>query len=659
MNTDRRTLQFVVGSLQATDGPLAAVDLSGAVARAAEDAAETASETTDAAALSDRLCDALAADRFADRVDEPLLETEAGTTEPTSQTDAETEAAPMLADAVAESRSDDEAALADADGVAETFLAELQEALVAADDGSGLVEVGAAAHRRGAIETARAAFELAREIARETDAAAAAATLAGLGDVALQDGAASDAEQWYRESLDRAREADDEAAEATALAGLGNVALQEDALDAAEEYHRESLEVSRAVDDQSTEANSLASLGTIADRRGNDDTAETYLRESLDLKRLVGDEMGEATARASLASVEENRGAYAAAADQYATAAEGFAATGRTDGRLEALQGLVDCRQADDRPAAAAETCGEALDVLAETDVADGASYRRWFRTRRAELTGNAEALAARYEQALELIADGNDPGAFELLGELWEGRSAFESGTTAHGHCLRAGVAFAAYHLLLDEPAVDTDPEAIVDAVEAHQEALSEPAAILLRFVRSGGADRELEIDPEGTAAEDSLDAVERRTFAGFLDRISETPSPSELYAGVLASIADGDGDLQAVVQRCLVAWQDGEPDARPVLGVGLVAEAHRERFDIRLPFDRETVVDQVEANREALSKPLAALFERLTTGSTDTTPEELIEAADTDDPDVGDAEGVVVARLLGWLDEQTPDTE
>ena len=660
MNTDRRTLQFVVGSLQATDGPLAAVDLSGAVARAAEDAAETASETTDAAALSDRLCDALAADRLADRVDEPPLKTEAGTTEPTSETDAEAEAAPMLADALAESRSGDEAALADADGVAETFLAELQEALVAADDGSGLVEVGAAAHRRGAIETARAAFELAREIARETDAdAAAAAILAGLGDVALQDGAPSDAEQWYRESLDRAREADTEAAEATALAGLGNVALQEDALDAAEEYHRESLEVSRAVDDQSTEANSLASLGTIADRRGNDDTAETYLRESLDLKRLVGDEMGEATALASLASVEENRGAYAAAADRYATAAEGFAATGRTDGRLEALQGLVDCRQADDRPAAAAETCGEALDVLAETDVADGGSYRRWFRTRRAELTGDAEALAARYEQALELIADGEDLGAFELLGGLWEGRSAFEPGTTAHGHCLRAGVAFAAYHLLLEEPAVDTDPEAIVDAVEAHQEALSEPAAILLRFVRSGGADRELEIDPEGTAAEDSLDAAERRTFAGFLDRISETPSPSELYAGALASIADGDGDLQAVVQRCLVAWQDGEPDTRPVLGAGLVAEAHRERFDIRLPFDRETVVDRVEANQEALSEPLAALFERLTTGATDTTPEALIEAADTDDPDVGDAEGVVVARLLGWLDEQTPDTE
>ena len=658
MNTDRRTLRFVVGSLRATDGPLAAVDLSGAVERAAQEAAETATDGIDATALSDQLHTALADDRLAERVDAPPTEAD---TKETDGTAAETPA--VLAEALVEGGTDSGVMLADGEPtrLAEAFLTALRRALVTTDeDIAGLVEVGAAARRRGAVEMSAAALELADEIAREAaDDAAAAAALAGLGDVALRDGKADDAEASYQESLERARDSGDKAREATALAGLGNVALQRGALDTAEEYHRESLACSRDSNDQSIEANSLASLGTIADRRGNDDTAETYLRESLDLKRLVGDEMGEATARASLASVEENRGAYAAAADQYATAAEGFAATGRTDGRLEALQGLVDCRQADDRPAAAAETCGEALDVLAEVDVADGASYRRWFRTRRAELTGDAEALAARYEQALELIADGNDPGAFELLGELWEGRSAFESGTTAHGHCLRAGVAFAAYHLLLDEPAVDTDPEAIVDAVEAHQEALSEPAAILLRFVRSGVADRELEIDPEGTAAEDSLDAVERRTFAGFLDRISETPSPSELYAGVLASIADGDGDLQAVVQRCLVAWQDGEPDARPVLGAGLVAEAHRERFDIRLPFDRETVVDRVEANREALSKPLAALFERLTTGSTDTTPEELIEAADTDDPDVGDAEGVVVARLLGWLDEQTPDTE
>jgi len=643
VNTDRQTLRLVVDSRRATDGPLAAVDLTEAVERAAREAAERAAET-DATALSDRLSAALRDDRLAERVGEPPAESE-----PT--------AAALLAEALVDRGADSEGALTDEESarVAEAFLAELQQALVAVDDeAAGLVELGATARQRGAVETATAALELAREIARETDdSAAMAAALAGLGDVALRDGAADDAEAYYQESLDCARESGEEAAEATALAGLGNAALQREALEAAEEYHRESLAISRETDDQSTEANSLASLGTIADRRGNADTAESHLRESLDLKRLVGDEAGEATALARLGSVDERRGAYADAADHYAAAAEGFAATGQSRDRLDALQGLVDCQQADDRTAAAAETCTEALDLLDRAEVADAASYRRWFRTRRAELTGDDAAVAELYEQALELIADGDDPAAFELLDGLWECRSAFDPGTVAHGHCLRAGVALAAYHLLLEDPAVDADPEGIVAAVDDHREALTEPAATLLVFVRSGGGDRELEIDPEGTAAEGSLDAIERRTFAGFLDRISETPPPSELYAEALASIADNNGDLQTVVQLCLVAWQNGEPDSRPVLGAGLVAEVHRERFDIRLPFDRETVVDRIEANRAALSTPLAALFERLTTESTDATPEELIDEADTDDPDVDDVERVVVARLLGWLDD------
>ncbi|MFO7833390.1 MAG: tetratricopeptide repeat protein [Halohasta sp.] len=646
MNTDRRTLRFVVDSHRATDGPLAAVDLSGAVERAAQEAAERATEP-DLTALSDQLSAALRDDRLAERVGEPPSESEP------------TVAATLLAEALADHGADSEGALTDEEPtrVAEAFLADLQRELVAVDDeGAGLVEVGAAARRRGATETARAALELAREIAREADEAGEAAALAGLGDVALGGGAVDDAEEYYQQSLDRARECGDEAAEATALAGLGNVALQREALEAAEEHHRESLAISRERDDQSAEANSLASLGTIADRRGNTEIAETYLRESLDLKRLVDDEVGEATALASLGSLEEGRGGCAEAVDHYAAAAEGFAATGQSRARLDALQGLVDCQQADDRTAAAVETCAEALDLLDRTEVADAASYRRWFRVRNAELTGDAAAIASLYERALALIADGDDPAAFELLDGLWACRPAFDPGAEPHGHCLHAGVALAAYHLLLEDPAVDADPEGIVETVDDHREALSEPAATLLAFVRGSGADRELAIDPESTAAEGSLDAIERRTFAGFLDRISETPPPSELYAEALAGIAGGDGDLRTIVQLCLVAWQNGEPDARPVLGAGLVAEVHRECFDIRLPFDRETVVDRIEANRTALSAPLVALFERLTAGSTGTTPEELVAAADTDDPDVDDVERVVVARLLGWLEDQTP---
>ncbi|WP_253736830.1 tetratricopeptide repeat protein [Halohasta salina] len=645
MNTDRRTLRLVVDSRRATDGVLAAVDLTEVVERAAREAAERAAKTTDPTVLYDQLNAALGDEQLAERLGEPPSESEPEA------------AATLLTEVLVDDGSGGEGALTDDEStrVAEAFLAELQRELVAIDDEAmGLVELGAAARRRGAVETARDALELAREIAREADdSRAAAAALAGLGDVALRDGSADDAEEQYQASLDRARESGDESAEATALAGLGNVDLQREALDAAEEYHRESLAISRRIDDQSTEANSLASLGTIADRRGDADTAETYLRESLDLKRLVGDEAGEATALASLGSLEEGRGAYAEAVDHYVAAAEGFASTGQTEARLEALQGVVDCQQADGRTADAVETCEDALSVLDDVGMADADSYRRWFRTRHAGLTGDAEAVASLYEQALGLIADGDDPGAFELLDGLWECRSAFDPETTAYSHCLRAGVAFAAYHLLLEEPAVDTGPEEIVETIDAYREALSEPAAVLLAFVRSGGADRELDIDPESPAAEGSVDAIERRVFADFLDRISETPPPAELYAEALARIADSDGDLQTVVQLCLVTWENGEPDSRPVLGAGLVAEVHRERFDIRLPFDRETVVDRIEANRTELSAPLAVLFERFTTGSTDVTPEELVETADTDDPTIVDVERVVVARLLGWLDD------
>jgi len=655
VNTAIRTLQLVDDARREHNEFLSALDWMALVTAAGQQtAAALPADGLDSAAFCDCLRAALEDEQYVDRLTELA---DSGAMVVSQEV--------VVADSLERQADREQAAALPEDGwndVAAEFIRILMRKLVSTDDSreTSLIDIGTTALQRGAFETAETYLELSHEIACEVDdRTAEAACLTQLGNGALKTGTLETAEEYHRESVDIAREIGERATEAASLAGLGTVAFQRDALETAEEYHQQSLDITREINERSTKADSLGMLGSIAANRGEFDTAEAYLSESLDIKQLIDDERGEATALASLGNVAADREAYETAKQRYTDAVALFEVLDSPNEHVQTLQNLVmvEMELGDDM---ALDHCEEGLERIADSDRSlDEAEH--WFRTTHVRLTAEPEAVDSLYREALGYIRQGDDPAAFERLGSLWDCRAAFEPGTEPHGRCLRAGVAFAAFHLLLDTDAVDSTYESISSEIEPHREALSEPATTLFEFVTSGGADRDAEISTDGVdeaASLDenaSLDAFERGVYAEFLSRISETPAPAELYSEALTHIVHGDRNPADVVQLCLVAWTQyddaSEDDASAIRSAILLAEAHRELFDFDLPTEKQAIFDQIEAHRSTLSEPIAALFDQLATGSTDVDPETLLDAADDREPSLGDVERMVVARILTQL--------
>jgi len=604
VNTDIRTLKLVADALRERHEFFSSIEIPARIdAAVGTTVAETDTDGIDAATLGGWLVETFEDEQFGERVDELATDEEAAVDE-----------ADLLASAV-ERRADGPAA--DWTAIAATFVETLQQELVSADsDGRP--------------------------------------TLHTLGLDALRDGSFESAEAYLRLSCDLAHTLGDRSTEADSLVALGHLGVQRDQYDMAESNYEEGLDIAREIDARSTEADSIAGLGTVAISREAYELAETYLQESLDIKRLVDDTSGEATALASLGDLAAERGNYETAIDQYTEALPLFADCGDTSERIQTYRCLVEAEVDRGETAAAIERCEEALALFDDGEFSGVDETDRWFRTTRARLAGDPDAVDSLYAEALGYIREDDDPAAFELLDGLWDCREGFDPGTEPHSRCLRAGVALAAYHLLLETDAVPAAQRTIVSELDDHRAALSEPADTLFEFVKSEGAARDLEIDTDGVdATEPTIDELEQLTYGAFLTRITETPSPAELYSSVLTSIVDGDASPSEIVERCLVAVQNdaAADDSRAVLGARLLTEAYRELFDFQLPTDRADALQRIEANREALSEPLAALFDQLSTGSASADPETLSNGADRSDPSLVDIERLVVARMIERL--------
>lgn len=471
-----------------------------------------------------------------------------------------------------------------------------------------------------------------------------------VGDRALREGAIEDAESAYRLAVSCARELDANAAEAAGLRSLGNVALQRSEREAAEEYHREALDIAREADLQSIEADCLASLGMIEASRGYPETAETYLTESLDLKRLLGDRFGEATCLASLGNVAESHEAYQEAVERYTQALELFGPDEPRE-ELETLQGLITAERAVGDDEAARIHCEQGLSRVADTDLADGDAYDRWFRSTAAQLSGDADALGELYETALEHLRADDRRIAFELLEGLWAARQAVETDTERFELCLRAGVGFVALHRLADRESVEGDHAPIVETLDAHRERLSAPATRLLDVLVS--EDAEDVAEPDTTHPDDadpSLAALEQLAYSVLAESLMKTSQETKWYGTALTGLLDGRKEPNEVLKLLLTAWdqRDNTGATRVVVGAGLVAEAHRELFDVELPSDRQTVL-AVARESDQLSEPLNTLRTRL-----EGEPVEPPAAADSIDGQVSliELETVVVNRIIRQID-------
>ena len=435
-----------------------------------------------------------------------------------------------------------------------------------------------------------------------------------LGDSALRSGGLADAESYFQLAVDCAREHDAKPAEAAGLRSLGNVALQREELEAAEEFHRESLDIAREVDLQSVEADSLASLGSIEASRGYPETAETYLTESLDLKRLLGDEFGEATCLATLGNVAEGREDYQTAVENYSDALELFGPE-NTRERLETLQGLITAERELGDVDAAREHCEQGRELLSDTELPGGDAYDRWFRTTEAQLSGDSAAIRALYETALEHLRTDDRLVAYELLEGLWGCREAVDTESESFELSLRAGVGFVALHRLADHESVDGDQSTVVDAIDPHRERLSEPSTRLFELLVSEDAGEVAELDRSLPDGEDpSLTDLEQLAYSVLAESLMETPQATEWYGTALSGLLDGRKEPKQVLKTLLATWNKRDVDGatRAVVGAGLVAEAHRELFDVELPTDRQTVLD-VARDSDQLSEPLVALRNRL----------------------------------------------
>ncbi len=473
-----------------------------------------------------------------------------------------------------------------------------------------------------------------------------------LGDSVLRERSFDEAESYYQFGVRCAREIGTESAEAAGLRSLGNVALQRDDLETAEDYHRQSLEITREANLQSIEADSLASLGTIEANRGYAKTAETYLTESLDLKRLVGDRLGEATCLASLGTVAERKAAYETATDRYAEALALFSADEHRE-RLQTLQGLVDSNRALGDQVAAVEYCEQGLELLASTDgadLSDHESYRHWFESMYAQLTGGRAALEELYLSALSNLRDDNIQVALELLEGLWAARDTADS-SDAFELCLRAGVGFAAVHLLASDEATDASRGAILAEISTQRDRLSEPASALFAFVSTDGNDGR-EISTASIDEPTGVDDLERLAYAAVLDGLRSSPPPATLYSKALTGIARDNRGVKRVLRLSLAAWNQRERvgDTRSVVGAGLLVEAHRELFDVALSVDRRAVFEAA-TETEGLSEPLQALFERLETGSTNWLADPIDSPADDGPLSLSEAEHLAVDRILTRL--------
>ena len=446
-----------------------------------------------------------------------------------------------------------------------------------------------------------------------SDEASVDSPLQQFGDRSLQAGKINPAKQAYQLAVDCAREHGEKGAEAAGLRSLGNVALQREELETAEEYHRDALDIARETDLQSIEADSLASLGTIEAARGYPETAETYLTESLDLKRLLDDEFGEATCLATLGNVAESREEYQAAVENYSDALELFGSETPRE-QLETLQGLITAEREVGDVDAAGNHCEQGRTLLSETDLPDVDAYDRWFRTTEAQLSGDAETIRELYELALEHLRADERRIAYELLEGLWECRDSVDTETESFELSLRAGVGFVALHRLADHDSVEGDGSSVLDAIDPHQKRLSEPAARLFELLGSENADVG-ELDRSiPDEADRSLADLEQLAYSVLTELLMETPQATEWYGTALSGLLDGRKEPKQVLKMLLATWnkRDEVGATRAVVGAGLVAEAHRDLFDVDLPTDRQTVL---EAARESdrLSEPLAVLHKRL----------------------------------------------
>lgn len=252
------------------------------------------------------------------------------------------------------------------------------------------------------------------------------------------------------------------------------------------------------------------------------------------------------------------------------------------------------------------------------------------------------------YRTALQAIVEDDDEQALAAFRAVWNRRE--EIGATDDGLdvALRAGVGVAA---LVDLHG-SGDLERVLPLIEPHWGRLDDPVASVFETLSSNYPDASEDDVPEVSDSPTGLDDLETAAFARLLDRLlNQEHGVDELYRASLQAMLGHRAQMAVRLQAEVWNRWDQESDDSPeeeVLGAGVALAAHFDFLgDLDLDVSRDEIVEAVEPHADRLSVAPAAVFEHLSTGSTDADPQTIHDEHVEEDPEEFDPEAADLDTL------------
>lgn len=262
------------------------------------------------------------------------------------------------------------------------------------------------------------------------------------------------------------------------------------------------------------------------------------------------------------------------------------------------------------------------------------------------------------YIAALRSVLDGEAADAVRAFAYAWQNRSV-AADEDEHRDGVAGGVGLLAHVSLgiVDDDIIDETT--VIEEVAINRQALGDAVVAVYEAAvdrMPSSSPEELRETVDSQHDEYGRDELETLAMAGLLELMQDDSAEDqgdsvvETYVTALYSIIDD--EPEEAIRKLKQAWNsrvDTEDEGR-IAGVaaGVALLAHVELgLESEVP-DQETLAEEMEVYRPDLSEAVTAVYDACTGKSVAYSPEELIQQADTDDPEIEDLEYIVFANLL-----------
>ncbi|SEL99943.1 tetratricopeptide repeat protein [Haloferax larsenii] len=500
--------------------------------------------------------------------------------------------------------------------------------------------------RRGQFAQAQTHYESSRDLDKELgNRQGEANNLGNLGLVARSQGDFDDARDYHQQSLELQRELGDRQGEAKSLNNLGLIARSQGDFDDARDYHQQSLDLTRELDDRQGEATSLNNLGLVARNQGDFDDAHDYHQQSLTLTRELGDRRGEATSLGNLGLVAQSQEDFDDARDYHQQSLELQRELGDRQGEATSLGNLGTVAHSQKDFDDARDYHQQSLDLTRKLDDRQGEAKTLGNLGLVARNQGDFDDARDYHQQSLELKRElGDRQGEATSLNNLGLVAQSQEDFDDARDYYRQANELFREIGALREVVSTFENLVAVCERLDG-------PEAAIEWCERAR--------DWAGSVERiDLSDAVRRfELYRLRLDVTERTTAQLHYHAVGHVTSDEGATALQLFAELWARREQfDTEADVYDAIAsAGVYLAAHARLVDNdEFPHDTKMILDAVEANAEEMTPAAAVLFEYLTEGETDETPQELAEKAEDQESDITRLDFHAAGRILAALDGQ-----